>query len=119
MPICRIHKAALQDGINLKSHALCRHEQMCEPVCTCNFDSFGCSLDGNHKEYEHIHGLFMSPTSICLIEGMVPVLSTDALAIMGDILFPSPAYIEEEFSYSSKHDMDWARKKNKMYCMSS
>jgi hypothetical protein len=68
-----------------------------------------------HPSYRHMHGLFMSPTSFRLIEGMVPVLSTGSPSTMGDILFPSPAYIESEFLYSDEHDLDWSRKKNNVY----
>jgi hypothetical protein len=68
-----------------------------------------------HPEYRNMHGLFMSPTSFRLIEGMVPVLSTGSPSTMGDILFPSPAYMESEFVYSDKHDLDWSRKKNNVY----
>lgn len=69
----------------------------------------------HHSEYEHMHGLFMSPTSMLLMEGMAPVLSTGAPSTMGDILFPSPAYTEKEFTYSPDHDVDWAVKKNNVY----
>ncbi|KAJ5205097.1 glycosyltransferase family 90 protein [Penicillium cinerascens] len=68
-----------------------------------------------HPEYRNMHGLFMSPTSFRLMEGMVPVLSTGSPSTMGDILFPSPAYIESKFVYSDKHDLDWSRKKNNVY----
>ncbi|KAM0250886.1 hypothetical protein ACHAQJ_008464 [Trichoderma viride] len=68
-----------------------------------------------HPNYRLMHGLFMSPTSFRLIEGMVPVLSTGSPSTMGDILFPSPAYIESEFVYSEKHDLDWSDKANNVY----
>lgn len=50
-----------------------------------------------HPEYEHLHGLFLSPSSFRLTEAMVPILSTGAPSTMDDILIPSPAYLEAEF----------------------
>ncbi|KHN96537.1 glycosyltransferase family 90 protein [Metarhizium album ARSEF 1941] len=68
-----------------------------------------------HREYEHMHGLFMSPTSMRLLEGMAPVLSTGAPSTMGDILFPSPAYTEDRFAYRPEHDVGWDAKRNNLY----
>ncbi|KAJ5653659.1 hypothetical protein N7490_000662 [Penicillium lividum] len=68
-----------------------------------------------HPNYRNMHGLFMSPTSFRLIKGMVPVLSPGSPSTMGDILFPSPAYIESEFLYDENHDPDWSTKKNNAY----
>lgn len=68
-----------------------------------------------HHDYEHMHGLLISPTSFQLIEGMIPVLSTGSLSTMGDILFPSPAYTESEFIYNATHDPDWSKKRNNVY----
>jgi hypothetical protein len=68
-----------------------------------------------HPSYRHMHGMLMSPTSFRLIEGMVPVLSTGSLSTMGDILIPSPAYIESRFVYENKHDVDWSKKRNNLY----
>ncbi|KAG5773567.1 hypothetical protein H9Q73_012040 [Fusarium xylarioides] len=34
---------------------------------------------------------------------------------MGDILFPSPAYVEEEFQYDKTHDIPWSEKKDNLY----
>ncbi|KAH8895461.1 glycosyltransferase family 90 protein [Thozetella sp. PMI_491] len=68
-----------------------------------------------HHEYEAMHGLFMSPTSLRLIEGFVPILSTGAPSTMGDLLFPSPAYIEKEFQYDEAHDIEWEDKRNNLY----
>lgn len=65
--------------------------------------------------YRGIHGTFISPSSFHLIEGLVPILSTGSLSTMGHILFPSPAYMEEEFNYKESHDTDWASKENKLY----
>ncbi|KAK0619148.1 hypothetical protein B0T14DRAFT_554503 [Immersiella caudata] len=62
------------------------------------------------------HGLFLSPTSFHLIEGLVPVLSTGTLSTMGDIVFPSPAYtVEEGFQYDAAHGMEWEQKRNNLY----
>lgn len=68
-----------------------------------------------HPEYQHMHGLFTSPTSFKLINGTVPVLSTGAPSTMGDVLFPSPAYMETQFKYEAFNDIEWGRKRNKLY----
>ncbi|EKJ69746.1 hypothetical protein FPSE_10062 [Fusarium pseudograminearum CS3096] len=68
-----------------------------------------------HPEYKHLQGAFVSPQTFPLIEGLVPVLSTGAYSTMGDILFPSPAYIEKEFQYDSSRDMLWSKKKDNLY----
>ncbi|KAK2683966.1 Glycosyl transferase CAP10 domain [Fusarium oxysporum f. sp. vasinfectum] len=68
-----------------------------------------------HPEYKDIHGAFISPKTFRLIEGLAPVLSTGAFSTMGDILFPSPAYVEEEFQYDKTHDVPWSKKKNNLY----
>ncbi|OHW94816.1 glycosyltransferase family 90 protein [Colletotrichum incanum] len=62
-----------------------------------------------------LHGLIARPKSFKLIEGLVPVLSTGSLATMGDILFPSPAYMEDEFTYDEHHDVEWSKKSNNVY----
>lgn len=68
-----------------------------------------------HPDYSTMHGLLMSPTSFRLIEGLVPVMSTGSLSTMGDILFPSPAYTDDEFRYDSAGDMEWEDKRNNLY----
>ena len=68
-----------------------------------------------HPEYSGMHGLFISPTSFRLVEGAVPILSTGSPSSMGDVLFPSPAYVESEFLYDEEHDVDWDVKLNKLY----
>ncbi|DAA76093.1 TPA_exp: Uncharacterized protein A8136_1130 [Trichophyton benhamiae CBS 112371] len=68
-----------------------------------------------HPEYATMNGLFMSPTSLRLFEGLVPILSTGSPLTMGDILFPSPAYIESEFQYDGKNDVEWHKKRNNLY----
>ncbi len=68
-----------------------------------------------HPEYNHMHGLFQSPTSLHILEGPVPILSTGSLSTMGDLLFPSPAYLESEFQYDEKHDPAWSHKQNTLY----
>lgn len=69
----------------------------------------------HHPEYKDLYGAFISPKTFHLIQGLIPVLSTGAFSTMGDILFPSPAYIEEEFQYDGSHDMRWSEKKNNLY----
>ncbi|KAM0254559.1 hypothetical protein ACHAQJ_006665 [Trichoderma viride] len=68
-----------------------------------------------HPEYHNMHGLFMSPVSFSLIEGLVPALSTGSPSTMGDILFPSPAYLELEFTYDDTREIGWDEKKNSLY----
>ncbi|UKZ67897.1 uncharacterized protein TrAtP1_009056 [Trichoderma atroviride] len=68
-----------------------------------------------HPEYRNMHGLFMSPVTFSLVEGLVPALSTGSPSPMGDILFPSPAYIEEEFTYDDTREISWGEKKNNLY----
>jgi hypothetical protein len=69
----------------------------------------------HHSEYRDMHGLFQSPTSFRLISGFVPVLSTGAPSSMGDVLFPSPAYTEEDFLYDERKDIPWNEKRNEVY----
>jgi len=66
-------------------------------------------------EYRDMHGIGISPTTFRLIEGLVPVLSTGSLSAMGDIMIPSPAYIENEFHYDGSHDPEWDTKQNNLY----
>lgn len=69
-----------------------------------------------HAEYNDIHGLFVAPESLRLTEGLVPILSNGAPSTMGDILYPSTAYIEEDrFEYHEDHDMEWDKKQNNVY----
>ncbi|KAH7121458.1 hypothetical protein EDB81DRAFT_813991 [Dactylonectria macrodidyma] len=68
-----------------------------------------------NPQYRSMHGMFMSPTSFRLIEGLVPVLSVGAPSTMGDVLYPSPAYLEEGFKYDEIHDVDWEKKRNNLY----
>jgi hypothetical protein len=68
-----------------------------------------------HQEYQTLHGLLINPTSFRLIEGSIPILSTGSLSTMGDILFPSPAYIEPEFQYDEVYDIAWEQKNNNLY----
>lgn len=68
-----------------------------------------------HPEYKDMHGFLMSPTTFHLVEGFAPILSTGAPSTMGDILFPSPAYIEQEFQYDVSSDMKWESKWNNLY----
>ncbi|KAJ4861419.1 glycosyl transferase family 90 domain-containing protein [Trichoderma breve] len=68
-----------------------------------------------HPEYRNMHGLFMSPVSFSLVEGFVPALSTGSPSTMGDILLPSPAYIEGEFIYDDSKEVGWDEKRNNLY----
>ncbi|PTB62029.1 glycosyltransferase family 90 protein [Trichoderma citrinoviride] len=68
-----------------------------------------------HPEYRNMHGLFMSPVSFSLVEGLIPALSTGSPSTMGDILLPSPAYIEGEFTYDDSKEIGWEQKRNNLY----
>ncbi|KAI0872560.1 hypothetical protein GGS24DRAFT_467193 [Hypoxylon argillaceum] len=69
-----------------------------------------------HAEYSEKHGLLASPESLRLIEGLVPVLSSGAPSTMGDILYPSSAYFEEDrFKYHPERDLAWDQKQNNLY----
>ncbi|KAI1328240.1 glycosyltransferase family 90 protein [Xylariaceae sp. FL0255] len=68
-----------------------------------------------NPSYNQAHGLFLSPTSFPVIEGLVPVLSVGAPSSMSDILYPSPAYTETEYAYDSTYDIPWDKKQNKLY----
>ncbi|KAF7114472.1 hypothetical protein CNMCM5793_008776 [Aspergillus hiratsukae] len=69
----------------------------------------------SYPEYSEAQGLFISPTSFPLIEGLVPILSTGSLSTMGDILYPSPAYLEPQFEYVEAKDISWDSKHNNLY----
>ncbi|KAF2128534.1 glycosyltransferase family 90 protein [Dothidotthia symphoricarpi CBS 119687] len=68
-----------------------------------------------HQEYQAMYGLVMHPTSFRLFEGLVPIFTTGSLSTMGDILFPSPAYMEAEFQYNEEYDIEWEKKRNNLY----
>ncbi|KAF5252675.1 hypothetical protein FANTH_2365 [Fusarium anthophilum] len=68
-----------------------------------------------HPEYSASHGFMMSPVSFRPIPGLVPIFSTGKLSTMSDILIPSPAYTEQEFIYDESRDVDWGRKRDKLY----
>ncbi|KAI0451263.1 hypothetical protein F5B21DRAFT_487786 [Xylaria acuta] len=69
-----------------------------------------------HAEYRDMHGILAAPESLRLTEGLVPILSTGAPSTMGDLLYPSTAYVEEDrFRYHADHDVDWDEKKNNIY----
>ncbi|WZH40678.1 CAP10 domain-containing protein [Fusarium acuminatum] len=68
-----------------------------------------------HPEYKDLNGAFINPKTFRLIEGLAPVMSTGAFSTMGDILFPSPAYVEDEFLYQPQQDMPWSQKKDNLY----
>ncbi|KAI1295198.1 hypothetical protein F5Y03DRAFT_309886 [Xylaria venustula] len=69
-----------------------------------------------HPEYNESHGILTSPASLLLIEALVPVLSTGAPTVMGDILYPSWAYVyDPRFRYEEDHDVEWEEKRNNLY----
>lgn len=69
----------------------------------------------HHLEYKKTHGLLERLASGQLIEGMVPVLSTGGFSTMGDIIFPSPAYIQDGFKYDPAGDVEWDDKRDNVY----
>jgi hypothetical protein len=78
--------------------------------------SHAASLDlCKNPEHRSTHGLLQSPTSFRLFSGFIPILSTGAPSTMGDILFPNPAYIEDEFQYNKEKDIEWNKKINEVY----
>lgn len=99
-----------QSDINLQPKV--KVETFSLPFVTDRFSAMDLC---QHPEYSAMHGLFMSPTSFYLIEGLVPVLTTGAPSTMGDILFPSPAYTESGFRYNEAHDIEWDMKQNNLY----
>ncbi|KAI0162137.1 glycosyltransferase family 90 protein [Xylariaceae sp. FL1272] len=78
-----------------------------DPVSALNI----CS----NSAYNETHGMAMSPTTFRPIDGLVPVLSAGAISTMGDILYPSPAYLLSEFMYDETKDISWEKKQNRLY----
>ncbi|KAF2276380.1 uncharacterized protein EI97DRAFT_501158 [Westerdykella ornata] len=68
-----------------------------------------------NPRYSTQHGFFQSPASFRLFEGIVPILSTGSPSTMGDILYPSAAYMEDDFAYDEKYGTEWDKKKNLLY----
>ncbi|PWI65414.1 hypothetical protein PCL_07015 [Purpureocillium lilacinum] len=68
-----------------------------------------------HPEYRDMHGLVISPSSLILIEGVVPVLTPGTVSTMGDVLYPSPSSMGEGFVYEDSDDMEWDKKKSNLY----
>ncbi|KAI1353979.1 hypothetical protein F5Y01DRAFT_312241 [Xylaria sp. FL0043] len=69
-----------------------------------------------HSEYSEIHGIFSSPTSLLVVEALVPILSTGAPSVFGDILYPSSAYVgDDRFGYHGEYDVGWNEKQNNLY----
>ena len=99
-------------------------DTMNEVQATNSVETFGLPFITNlstamdlcqHPEYSAMHGFIQSPNSLRLIEGLVPALSTGSPSLMGDILYPSAAYIESEFQYESANDFEWDEKRNNLY----
>ncbi|KAM0469884.1 hypothetical protein ACHAP7_009727 [Fusarium lateritium] len=98
----RESRSSAKDGINTFGLSFVRNHTSEIDLC-------------QHPEYKDLHGAFINPKTFRLIDGLVPVMSTGAYSTMGDVLFPSPAYVEEEFLYDSQHDMQWSQKKDNLY----
>ncbi|KAK3343195.1 hypothetical protein B0H65DRAFT_577120 [Neurospora tetraspora] len=104
--------------------ALCSSSSSKLNDTTDNIDTFGLpfvtsaasSLDiCANPSYASTYGLFISPVSLRLVTGLVPVLSTGAPSTMSDILYPSAAYIESGFVYDPTRDIPWEQKSNNLY----
>ncbi|KAF4340952.1 beta-1 2-xylosyltransferase 1 [Fusarium beomiforme] len=101
---CPLHETTRDDKSSLETFGL--------PFVK---DHFSESDLCKHPEYKGIHGTFISPKTFRLIQGLAPVLSTGAFSTMGDILIPSPAYVEEEFQYDKTRDIPWSEKEDNLY----
>ena len=91
---------------------------------TYTTDTFGLPFVSNrssvmdlcqHPEYSSMYGFFLGSNSFRLIEGFVPAPSTGSPSTMGDIMYPSAAYIESEFQYDGAQDIEWDEKRNNLY----
>ena len=68
-----------------------------------------------HPEYEHMHGFFVSPTSLEYTTENIPIWSQAAPSTFRDIVYPSPWYwthIDEELE---ERDVPWQSKTNDLY----
>ena len=102
----------------------CPSEQRKAIPTNSTFETFGLSFVTalssimdlcGHPEYEAMHGLLAHPAYSRMIQETVPVLSTGSLSTMGDVLYPSPAYLEADFQYDETQDVEWEKKQNKLY----
>lgn len=94
-----------------------RHKTMAEQSFSIPFvtDTVSATDLCQNQQFRNEHGLFLSPLSFRLLEGLAPILSTGSFSNMGDILYPSPAYMESEFVYDETYDIEWSKKHNNLY----
>lgn len=106
-----------RDCALLNNRTVIRHQNMAEQSFTIPFvtDTVAAADLCKNPEHRNAHGLLLSPLSFRLLEGLAPILSTGSLSTMGDIVYPSPAYMESEFLYEESHDIEWSKKHNSLY----
>ncbi|KAK1672167.1 hypothetical protein BDP55DRAFT_558846 [Colletotrichum godetiae] len=112
-----ITKYCSDHGSLALKHTRNTHETNNSTVETIGFvsdPSMAADLCQN-PQHVSLHGLIARQKSFRLIEGLVPVLSTGALSSMGDIVYPSPAYLEDEFQYAEDQDIEWDKKRNNVF----
>lgn len=70
-----------------------------------------------HPEYENMHGLFIAPDTFKYTTQLVPMLSQSAPSTFGDILYPSPYYLDmyDDGVYQDDNDPSWEQKKSTLY----
>ena len=68
-----------------------------------------------HPDYEHMHGMLMSPVTFPALKGMLPVLSVASLSTMDDVLVPSSSYGTEDWAYHPDKDIPWDDKLDNVY----
>lgn len=71
----------------------------------------------SHSKFEYMHGFFSSPATCLLTYAPIPVLSQVAPTTFGDILIPSPWYIEKQGQgdYKVEEDPIWELKHDTLY----
>ncbi|KAK4985236.1 hypothetical protein LTR50_006084 [Elasticomyces elasticus] len=68
-----------------------------------------------HPEYEKMHGMFSSPATLLYTDAFVPIFTSAKLSTFGDVLLPTPFYIEVQDGYKEEDDYPWEEKRNKLY----
>ena len=63
-----------------------------------------------HREYEHMHGFWESPTTLKVTRAALPVLSPAVISTMNDIPLPARAYTHNDYSYDSAEAVDYEKK---------
>lgn len=68
-----------------------------------------------HPEYEAMHGMFSSPATLLYTDDFVPIFTSAKLSTFGDVILPTPFYVEVEDSYKEENDYPWEEKRNMLY----